>query len=68
MPIVSVRRWNQTGHRSVLDEDSGLIIHKATGEEDPVQGRSGVYFMKMFVKRKLLAPKSNMDFGRPGMD
>ena len=66
MPIVSVRRWDQNGHRSIVDEDSGVIIHKAAGEEYPDLGRSGAYFMNMLVRRNLLEPNRVQDFKRRG--
>ena len=68
MPILSVKRWNANGNRTILDEDSGVFIHKASGEEDPIVARNGVYFAKMIVKRSLLRQPGETTFGRPGTD
>ena len=66
MPIVSSRRWNQTGHEGTLGGDYGSTCHLETGETDPLLCRNGVYFMKMNVKHKYLEP-TGRGFGRPGI-
>ena len=64
MPITSSRRWNKDGHEGTLGADYGSTTKLATGEQDPLICRSGVYFMKMNVKRKFLEPAQGV--GRPG--
>ena len=49
--IGSMHDWNCQGHRTTLDEHTGSTLHLKKNEEDPVLVRSGVYFIKMFVKR-----------------
>ena len=56
MPILSMTRSNNNGHRTTLDDEWGdsYTVHKESGEEDPVVNRLGVYFMKIYVNKRLL--------------
>ena len=55
MPILSMDRWNERGHKTLLDSQDGrsFTTEKATDLEDPVINRQGVYFMKMYVHKSL---------------
>ena len=66
IPIQSMDRWNAKGHRTTLDDadHESYTVHKDTGEVDPVINRAGVYFLKMFVHKRLLKPPTG--FVRPG--
>ena len=65
MPICSSRRWNRDGHEGVLGDGYGRTTCLLTQEVDPLVCRQGVYFMKMYVKRKRL---DNKGFGRHGIN
>ena len=66
MPIVSLHKVAREQHRIILEDDHGTIIHKPSGEQDPLLVRNGVYFMKMIVKHNLLRPPSESGFARQG--
>ena len=67
IPILSMSRWNNRGHKSILDDDQSpsYTVEKATGAEDPVIHRHGTYFMNMYVPTRFL----NMPRGfvKPGL-
>ena len=56
MPILSMDRWHDRGHRTLLDSQDGYAYttEKETNAEDPVINRMGVYFLKLFVHRSVL--------------
>ena len=41
--------WNKQGHRTMLDEQAGVTVHKGTDADDPVIARNGAYVLKMYV-------------------
>ena len=54
IPIISMHDWNARGHRTTLDEDYGDTVHEQRNAHDAILVRSGVYFLKMFVRKKLV--------------
>ena len=68
MPIMSVKKWNKNGNRTIFDDEFGRFVQKATGEEDYFISRNGVYFTKMFVKTSLLMTPADTSFRRPGQE
>ena len=69
MPNISIAeesRLGKNGSNTQVRRLDGYIEDLATKERQHFVKRNGVYFMKMFVKRKPDKPGA-VGFGRPGL-
>ena len=50
-PLLSVKKVLKAGHRVVFDEDGSYIEDKVTGETMSLREESGMYVLKLWVRR-----------------
>ena len=65
MPILSTHELARHKNKLEYDEHEGIIRNKETGETTKFVQRAGVYFVKLFFKKDIVADQAS-DFGRPG--
>ena len=65
MPIISIAeisREGESGSNTLFRQRDGFIEDNATNERQHFVKRKGVYFMKIFIKKR----PNEAGFGRPG--
>ena len=68
LPILSTKKLNKDGGKTMYDEDEGWIINKTTGDTNHFISAAGVYFWQLFLPKDLFDENTTPcpDFGRPG--